>query len=307
MFACKCMFRGARALIVLELLCFSLLILLPAVAPAQISGSNDPFTRVQGPTDQDVPLPLPVQSLGQTDATARSAVLAYQQAAGTAGAQSWQSLSATGEMSYPPASDSSPAEADSATLTISSSGGYRLDVSRSDGVQSMRFEGIAGAIFDPGGGRRFLPRKTAAYGLLDFVLLSEQGFAGAGSSLLNRGAVSIGGRQLDRITYERPLLPVQPVRPDDVLVTDFYFDPTTHLLIKSAEMIFPPTNPGMGVRGPFLQVTTYGGYRQSGGMMLPSQFARTLNGELMWTLTLHQVSLNQAVSSSTFSLAGAQP
>lgn len=79
-------------------------------------------------------------------------------------------------------------------------------------------------------------------------------------------------------------------------VIDFYFDPESHLLTKSATMI---RLPGQGIEE-FLRILSYGNYQNVQGALVPLQIKESLNGEPQWVLTLTQVQLTSDIDSSEF-------
>ena len=79
-------------------------------------------------------------------------------------------------------------------------------------------------------------------------------------------------------------------------VTDLYFNPQTHFLMKSANSVLG-TRPSPEQ---MVQVITYEGYRAINGMQVASRYRQTLNGQILWTLQLNQIQLNQGLPQSDF-------
>ena len=83
---------------------------------------------------------------------------------------------------------------------------------------------------------------------------------------------------------------------NSAVTADFYFDPTSHLLIKSV----CPVLMGAGHPVTFLSVVTYSDYRKVGTAMIPFRYTETLNGQLYRTLQLSGVQLSPDLTSQYF-------
>lgn len=235
--------------------------------PKALSQSGPPLT--------DTPVPTAIGKVGQPDAGALSEVLEHIRAVGAA---PWTEMEGKGQITY--GGDSATNEA---TLIIVGNSRFRLDAQTSTGTSSIRINGRSGKIREADGHTFPLLPETAASGLFQFQTLRLADFPDASTSLSDRGLATIRKVSLHRITVERRLFPAQKKS----VVTDFYFDPQTHLLVKSVNSIRVD---GTG-NNAFLRVITYEDYRRVDGVMIPFRFTQTLDGQKQWTLQLSDVQL----------------
>ncbi|WP_188553841.1 hypothetical protein [Edaphobacter dinghuensis] len=240
--------------------------------------------------DKDVPIPTITEPFGQWDATALNEIVDHLKVVGTS---PWSGLQGTGQITY----GVEDTTAYSATLSILDGTGFRLDGQTAKGELSIRINGGRGKIQEGDGHLYPLLPNTAKSGIVQFELPRLANFPYSGTSLLDRGLVVIDGRSLHRITYETTTADAsEVVRKKNAVITDFYFDPTSHLLIKSANSI---RIDGAG-NADFLRVISYDDYRSVQGSMVPFRFTQTLNGQKQWTLQLSTVQLNPALETSSF-------
>lgn len=268
------------------------------------------FTRIYGAEDQDVLKPHTTGLLGRIDPTALQAVNEYR---AIINAPSWQGMQGAGSLTYPAATTNS------ATLMVLGGTRYRLDTETQQGLRSLRISGGYGVDQDEKGKQSFLQASTAAAGLMAFPRLLSSSFPNVAiSSLVDQGMVSVNGRQFQRITLEVPaagmvLNPLnsstggsasssspqnQPnsIQKQQDIATDLYFDPSTHLLIKSVDAVLVV---GTGSEK-YIRAMTYGDYRQVNGSMIPFLYRLTLNGQPEWQLQLNQVEVNTSLTESQF-------
>jgi hypothetical protein len=260
------------------------------------------YPRIYGPADADVVTPAMTGPLGQYDPGALSEMIDHLKA--VSGTTAWSDMQAMGEITYP-----GSAQTNAATLSILNIDRFRLDVTTPQGLTSTRIAGRMGAMQTASGNKLYLPEATAALGLIAFPRLRAMTFSDGNSSLIDDGLAMVGGKQLHRVTLVYPLY-----RPRTVVVTtaaansaaspspvkklaeDLYFDPATHLLIKSVDVVLLP--------GPnnqrFVRCTTYGDYREVKGSQIPFQISQSLNGQMEWVLQLSSVSLGVGLKTATF-------
>jgi len=263
------------------LLILGTVFLLGAAANAQMD-----FTRIYGTEDRAVPMPALVGSLGQKDATALQELVDYIKAVNIT---SWQGMQASGTLT-----DGS-GNPDPATLTILNGDHFRLDVQTPNGQRSIRISGSYGKRLEADGKSYFMPAATAKAGLLAFPRLLASTFPSATASFIDQGQVQINGALLHRITVEESAFPGETAA-RDVNVTDLYFDPSTHLLLKSASAVqLDPAD-----RERYLIVIAYSDYQYVGGSLIPFTYSQSLNGQQQWTLQLNQPNLQPPVDASYF-------
>ena len=250
------------------------------------------FTRIYGPEDQSVPTPTFVGAIGQQDAASIQEIRSFQS---VAAASSWAGMQATGNFT------DSLGNQDEATLTIAGSSNARLDVATPLGGQSTRISGPYGSIREINGSIHTLPPATALGGILAFPRLLSSNFPGPMAIVVDRGEVLVNGASLHRITIEAPAFPSSSTSlrfnsNHNPNITDFYFDPASHLLIKSASYAQLDTaDPAR-----YLIVITYGDYQTVGKALIPLNVFETVNGQRQWTLHLSSPSPLPAVDPSYF-------
>lgn len=270
----------------------------PAVLPlflvlvlvSSLSG-QDQSTRIYGPEDQEIPTPQFVPLTGNKDATAIQTIQGFLTAVS---ATAWSGIQATGTFTNGGDPQAAP---EPATLTIAGGDDFRLDVKTPSGTRSIRLYGRFEEVQEPDGTKRSIPYLDAEAGLLAFPKLLASEFSSASATAVDDGMITISGKSLHRITIEQPLNP-SAARPtsDNTSVLDLYFDPTSHLLGKSAASV--PIS--WSDRDRYLEVTTYANYRTSNGILIPLTCSRTLNGQPEWTLQLNSVSPLPSLASSYF-------
>jgi hypothetical protein len=265
--------------------------LLLTVAPIIIQ-AQDGFTRISGTDDRDVPTPVKAGVRGRKDAGALQEIVSFLQAVHFNG---WTDMEGTGIATLP--ADSGEGQC-SATLMILGSDDVRLDLQTAKGVRSIRLSGAMGETQHETGTRTSVPPSTAAIGLFAFSQLFTRNFSVNDLSVVDRGIIQIEGNALHRITLEVPYerKNADGSGHDRDLATDLYFDPASHLLIKSANLI----RLGNSGAANLLRVVTYTDYREVNAMLIPFRYTQTLNGQRQWVLQLDQVQFNAGLNSSSF-------
>jgi hypothetical protein len=257
-----------------------------------ILGMNFLFVSAQSssPILGDIPIPIMSGVLGQQDAVALQEIKAHIAALG---AGSWLGMQGTGQIVY----GSKDSTAYTATLSILGTTGFRLDSKTATGETSTRIYGRYGTIQEADGRKYPLPSNTAISGIVQFPQLRLVGFPASGESLIDRGLVTVDGASLHRVTVEcSASTRNQGAVQGSMVATDFYFDPATHLLLKSVNKI---RLSGTG-NSDFLRVVAYEDYRQVSGGMIPFRYVQTLDGNKQWTLQLSDVQLNPALIPTYF-------
>ena len=272
------------------LICFGLEC---STLPAQSNAPNlspQPSRQSLGPFDKDIVIPDAKGPLGQRDSGASNELLGHLAVVGTS---PWTGMVGTGQITY----GTTDSTAYSATLSILGGTGFRLDSQTSRGALSIRISGRHGIIQEPDGRQFPILPDTAATGIFQFVQPRLPNIPGATGSLLDRGPIVVDSVSLHRVTIESPGAGHDLVTGKaTIIATDLYFDPSTHLLVKSANSI--------GLDGAhnnhLLRVITYGDYRKVGNSMVPFLYTQTLDGQKQWTLQLTDVQLNPTLDSTIF-------
>ena len=271
------------------------LVLALQLAVVPLRAQQNPFTQITGNADQGIVLPQKTSLLSRQDAGALAEIRAYRSAVSLG---SWIDMQGTGELTSTATDTNGGSGPENATVWILNHHGYRLDIQKPKGTSSLRMDGAYGAVQHSNGEMKMMDARDAVAGLLAFPALMEASFPTNTVMLIDQGMATVDGTVLHRITVEKPW-PGDPVdaKGDPLTtVTDLYFNPQTHLLVKSANAIYG-ANPSPEQ---LLQVITYGDYQVVNGMQVPFQYRETLNGQILWTLQLHQIHLNQGLTDSNF-------
>ncbi len=258
-------------------------------------GQQNPFTQIIGNTDQGIVLPQKTALLPRQDVGALAEIRAYRSAVSLG---SWIDMQGTGELPSTAPDSTGGRNPENATLWIRAHHGYRLDIQKPKGTSSLRMDGAYGAVQHADGQVRSMDARDAVAGLVAFPALMDVSFPASNVMLIDQGLATVDGAALHRITVEKPW-PGNPVDAEGnplTTVTDLYFNAQTHLLMKSA----------LGILGSqpspehLLQVITYGSYSVVNGILVPYLYRETLNGQILWTLQLDKIHLNQGLSDSEF-------
>jgi hypothetical protein len=272
------------------LVLFKVLLILGFVPPllGRALYAQTDFIRIYGSEDQTIPTPAFVGSLGQKDTAALQELIDYVKAVNIT---AWKGMQASGTLT------DGAGNTNQATLTILDGDHFRLDVENSKGQRSTRLSGNYGEIVETDGKSFRLPPATAEAGLLAFPSLLASTFPTSNTSFIDRGQVQIEGKMLHRITLEENASSNEiSAEQRETNVTDLYFDPASHLLLKSASAVqLDLTDPER-----YLIVVTYGGYQHVQGSFLPLKYDQSLNGRHQWSLQLSNPNLQPAVDTSYF-------
>lgn len=255
-------------------------ILVMALVVPHLFAQSD-SSRIIGSLDSDIPKPSPIIEPDRNDIGALSEILNHLKTVGTAPLQIFH---ATGSTVFP----ESQSGAEPTSLDIQAGNRVRRDVTTPDGVRSTRINGRFGANQQPSGEVEFLPADTSLAGLLAFARLRIDSFPCNHCSIADRGLISISGEKLHRIALQVPLDASVSDAVHRYLVTDFYFDPVSHLLTKSAEVIHLSSAPQQD----FVRVTSYDNYQSVSGTLIPFKITESLNGQQQWQLELVSAQVN---------------
>ncbi|MGH9607450.1 MAG: hypothetical protein ACRD3N_17310 [Terracidiphilus sp.] len=240
-----------------------------------------PKRMIFGQYDQAFTFPRMVGVPGQKDSVALNAVQLY---LGASSHGEWPGFDATGIMVVGTGEQKSEIPA---TLTIEPGGLYRLDLTTPYGIRSERVEGATGAMRSEDGKTVPLPALAVASGIIPLPSTLADAATDARDSLIDGGTVEVEGARLHKITFIRPLFPEsgnsQPPAPP--LITDFFFDSTSHLLIKSVDAVLLSPNSAAH----HLRVIAYDDYRPVSGIIIPFRYTETVDGRLAWSLQFTNV------------------
>jgi hypothetical protein len=238
--------------------------------------------------EQRLPSPSTTGILGKKDASALAEINAHLQAVGAGG---WQSLEATGTLTFPDGTSHA------ASLFLAGSKLQRLDIEMESGSRSIRLGGFAGRFQDERGNKGSLPPATASAGIVAFPRIWADAATSSKVSLYDQHLYTGTGSNFHRITIEYALeVPSRSFFGNKTAATDLYFNPSTHLLDYSVDAV---TFNGPA-RQSLSRVTSYEQYQQFNGVKVPTTIKQYLNGQLQWTLLLSQVTENATHSADTF-------
>lgn len=229
-------------------------------------------------------------TLGRVDQAALTEITAHLTAVG---AVAWTGMQGTGQIVYGAKDPTSY----NATFSTMGTDQYRLDAQTNKGEMSIRIRGDVGKIQGGGGPATAIPVETALVGIFPFALVRGAHFPGPTTSLIDHGLITEGGAELHRITVEFGSVGRDPVtKSRRTVAIDLYFDPTSHLLAKSASSSFVAE----GHSAKFLRVVAYSDYRQVGTSMVPFRYTESMDGDQYWVLQLSDVQLSPALPATYF-------
>lgn len=249
--------------------------------------------RIQGPTAGDIIAPtLSGKPIGYQDPGAAAVIAAYQAALGSG---QWAGMQATGTVTF--ADDQTVVPA---TFSVLPGNRQQLDITESKGHRIETLNGLRGQLQVSSGKKTLLSATDAVVGIapFDVSLVALATATPPKYSLIDDGAVSVAGTTLHKVTVE-VAIPPKLLLPGTSLtrgLIDCYFDPNTHLLVKTAAIITAPGNS----RALLLRVITYSNYQSFGAMQLPTTLSESISGQAISTLTLTSVDLANLPSPNTF-------
>jgi len=266
-------------------ICIAFTIALAATGYPQIATTSNSSTTIGG-----IAIPVKTGKLRRIDASALDEVHAHIAAVG---ATTWGGMQGTGTITY----GSQDATAYDAILSNAGGNKFRLDAQTKQGTLSIRIRQFAGKIQDSNMRISTLDPDTASTGIFPFEILRTKAFPSPATSLIDNGLVNIEGIQLHRITYEYGSIGKNSLtHARNTAAIDFYFSPTSHLLVKSSASVLIDGTP----RSHFLVVDTYSDYREVGSSMVPFRYTEIIDGQLSRTLQLTNVQLDPTLDSSYF-------
>jgi hypothetical protein len=255
-----------------------------AVQAQTIQGRN------QGGLDGEVPTPTLSQStVASQDSTAIAELKAYEKVTGLSG---WSGMQASGTTTYVDAP-----ELMATTLSMLPGNRVKLSVTSSKGNNVTVTNGDFGHVHYAGASDSRLPALAIVGGLIPFDLPAFVVNSPTSFSIIDQGTVTLSGEALHRVTVERVINHRDGgVGGDQRAPVDLYFDPSTHLLRKSAALFMLPS----AGRHRFVRVLTYANYTASGSTQIPHLISETLDGQATWSLQLSSVSLTAPAADNIF-------
>ena len=259
------------------------------VAPGQNAA---PLAQTAAPGTMATPsipisTPTPTGVLGHLDPAALSEVVAHRTAVG---GLSWAGMQAVGQVSY-----GSSTTSYSVTLSNFGDRAFRLDVTTPKGISSTRIYGVMGKQQASDGTTVPITIDNCQAGLFPFELARSVYLQSPSVTLTDGGMSTIDGMTLHRVTLERATLGRNPVTQQrQTVVIDLYFDPSTHLLVKSRV----PVDIGRNVK--LISDVTYSDYRLVGVVRITFQFNETIDGQPYRSVQLSAVTIVPTLDSTLF-------
>lgn len=260
-------------------------IVVPAVLLALSTGlraqTAAPFSR-----------PHRIATIGRRDS---SAIVALSNAVSTSGR--YQSLATTGAiaMGNP---DRNP-ESHPCRLAILGSNALRMDVDGAPEFSSIRIS--------PSGQK--IQRRTGAppedllpinrlLGPVPFSRFMHDWNTG-GEEIVDYGIVETASGRRHQIGIDIPFLKARTTSTENLSVpVDIYIDPTSHAL---REIVYSPSVDE--ANGP-LVVDSFSDYRPFKGVLLPTRLQEAVDGQVLWTVTLTNWSIDEELSKNEFEFDG---
>ena len=236
----------------------------------------------------------PLPSVRQ-DAGALDVLTAYRHAAGT---DTWTGIEATGKIVPEEIHGVGANASQDASLWILGHQGSRLDIQTPRGVISIRIDGTSGGMQRPNGRITPIDAADAVTGLVAFPELQDSTFPASSISLIDQGTVYVDRVGLHRITMEVPWTHTTSsgMQRSGISITDLYFDPKTHMLVKSAN-ILQGTDTKLAL---YMKVVTYGDYRARDNTHIPYLISESLNGRQVWMLQIDHVKFIRRIDGELF-------
>ncbi len=259
-----------------------------ASSSASSAITGQPSERIHGSLDAEIPIPGSPSTIIRQDPAALAELTAHLNAVGQ---KPWVGFQAIGTISYS-ATGANPVPV---TIYIFPKNEFRMDVALAKGIWSTRIFEYEGGEMPPNSKAYFLPSETAAVGFIHFQHLRTAGFPDATTSFIDKGMVPVNGSLLHGITTAFATTH-SGILPKVFIPLDLYFDPHTHLLIKSSTRIKLPSSGDASLH----EVMTYSNYQNVNGTQLPFGFRETIDGDFRWEITLTQVNLVSAPPSAFF-------
>lgn len=260
-----------------------------AVWPLMLFGQSRTQIRPAGP-DAGVVIPTTVGNGDQNDSAAMAEISA---SAAAMHASSWRTMQATGNVT------NAVGGAGSFPAVFSSASGFRsrLDIQTQAGRESTRISWRTGKYQSPDQRIQRLEPDTALAGIFPF----QEIFAAQDKlfhlTITDDGFCRVSGVDLHRITVGVPAAGTDPnTKNPHTFPIDFYFDPTSHLLVKT--VTYATLRGNSRVR--FMRVITYGDYRQVSSVMLPFRYTETIDGEVSRIFQVSSVQVDPVLSSTYF-------
>jgi hypothetical protein len=236
--------------------------------------------------DADLPYPVAQGQPGKSDPTAIAEIEACERASSL---PAKRSLEIKGTLLTGKGNDTSGTEV---SLVMEGEGQFRMDIRDSEGQErGMRMMGRTGRII--GGPPSIRPPALGEFGdPLMFSMALKSIASGSNVAIVDNGFVVVGSERLHGITVTHFVSSsanhlAKNMGPSQALA--LYFDPATHLLMKSVTVNHSLTD----VTHQYLHVTSYEAYKQVDTIMVPTRYVQTVYGQRVMVLNATEVALSQ--------------
>ena len=264
------------------------------LAGLPLLGQHTDIPKVTGPADGGFRYPNFAGRLGEKDTTAVVVLEAYLAAAAPRGSEGF---CGTGTIAV----GLGGAANLNASLAIDGDGRSRLDMSAPAGLRSVRMNGLNGGIVQEDGTIMRFPAPVSRAGLFPTSATLRRILKNKETALRDDGEITVSGTRYRAITVAQPLL---PGRPNNSLippvVTQLFFDPTTHLLMKAVDSVVLSESS----RSRHIRVVSFTNYGRHGEEAVPTAISEARDGQATYRLTLTDVQAPCSKPDSYFALQG---
>jgi len=230
----------------------------------------------------------------------KAAALVASAAAAMGGVQSLavQDFTATGDITYYWAGTE---EKGSATVRGKGLNELRFDSVLANGTRSWAVNAGSGSLRDTNGKITSIPFHNAiTLGNLIFPAARLQSLSiDNTASLTYGGTSSIENSSFEHLGVHKNLFQKDPDGSGNRLMdADFYFEPSTHLLVG----IHDQTHPTRSMTVDVAHSVYFGDYRPVNGIMVPFSVSEYVGGQKVWSLQITDIKFDTGLSDSDFQL-----
>ena len=186
------------------------------------------------------------------------------------------------------------------TLKALGTSNFRSDAVLPSGTQSWAVTNNSGTLVDTAGTRTTIPFYNAVnIGILSWRMPNLiAALSNSSATISYLGSVQSDAGQAIQVHFQV----TDPTNPDPSTATfntiDYFFDPTTNLLIESIDTTYPSTNFSNGLPHEIV----YSNYQNVDGVMIPFSVVEKISNQETWSVQLTGISFNTGLALSDFQL-----
>jgi hypothetical protein len=176
---------------------------------------------------------------------------------------------------------------------------FRIDTALPEGTWSYIVNNAAGEFALPNGPVIALAgHNTFNAGALTLPICTiNAATLDSTATIIDMGTVKFGSAVVRQIRIQRSLPGDTNGSLSKLTRRDFFFDPTSSLLVEIQDAVHPPAD---AVNGTLLHVLDFGNYQKINGIVVPFSVTETLNGQQTWTVQLSSLVFNTGLSDADF-------